>query len=89
MNHEAPSSDSNPFLGDKPGCDIIMKGGITSGVVYPLAVLELARKYRLRNIGGTSAWALASVLTTAGEYGRESGRLSCGSQHQKESLLCS
>ena len=35
----------------KPGleCDIVMKGGITSGVVYPLAVCELAKVYRLRS----------------------------------------
>ena len=31
-----------------------MKGGITSGVVYPPAVCELASKYLFRNIGGTS-----------------------------------
>ena len=28
---------------DKPFCDVVMKGGITSGVVYPPAVCELAR----------------------------------------------
>ena len=28
-----------------------MKGGITSGVLYPLAVCELATTYRLRNVG--------------------------------------
>lgn len=33
-------------------CDIVMKGGITSGVVYPLTVVELAKKFRFRNIGG-------------------------------------
>jgi NAD-dependent SIR2 family protein deacetylase len=33
-------------------CDLIMKGGITSGVVYPQAVLALKDKYRFRNIGG-------------------------------------
>ena len=30
-------------------CDLVMKGGITSGVVYPLAVVELARKYHFKN----------------------------------------
>jgi hypothetical protein len=34
-------------------CDIVMKGGITSGVVYPLAVCELARRYRLVSVGGS------------------------------------
>ncbi|HKI02880.1 MAG TPA: SuhR protein [Thermoanaerobaculia bacterium] len=51
-------------------CDIIMKGGITSGVVYPLAIVELAETYRFRNIGGTSAGAIAAALTAAAELGR-------------------
>jgi hypothetical protein len=33
-------------------CDVIMKGGITSGVIYPLAICELATRYRLHNVGG-------------------------------------
>src|SRR5215213_7044220 len=59
--------------GQKPFCDVVMKGGITSGVVYPLAVVELARKYRLKSIGGTSAGALAAAITAAAEYGRSTG----------------
>lgn len=51
-------------------CDVIMKGGITSGVVYPLAVVELSKSYRFRNIGGTSAGAIAAALTAAAELGR-------------------
>jgi predicted acylesterase/phospholipase RssA len=51
-------------------CDIIMKGGITSGVVFPLAVVELARTYRFRNVGGTSAGAIAAAATAAAELGR-------------------
>ncbi len=54
-----------------PTCDIVMKGGITSGVVYPLALVELARKYRFSNIGGTSAGAIAAAAAAAGEYGRQ------------------
>ena len=50
--------------------DIVMKGGITSGIVYPLAICEIAREYRLRNIGGTSAGAIAAALAAAAEYGR-------------------
>lgn len=53
-------------------CDIVMKGGITSGVIYPHAVCEIARTYRFRNIGGTSAGAIASVAAAAAEYGRQS-----------------
>lgn len=50
-----------------------MKGGITSGVVYPLAITELSRKYLFKNIGGTSAGAVAAVITAAAEYGRRTG----------------
>ena len=52
-------------------CDLVMKGGITSGVVYPPAVLALARRYRFRSIGGTSAGAIAAGLTAAAEYNRK------------------
>jgi predicted acylesterase/phospholipase RssA len=51
-------------------CDIIMKGGITSGVVYSLAIAELAKHYRFANIGGTSAGAIAAAAAAAAEYGR-------------------
>ena len=51
-------------------CDIVLKGGITSGVVYPLALVSLAEKYRFSNIGGTSAGAIAAVAAAAAEYGR-------------------
>lgn len=54
-------------------CDIVMKGGVTSGVVYPGAVVELSKRYRFKNIGGTSAGAIAAVVTAAAEFGRESG----------------
>lgn len=50
-----------------------MKGGITSGVVYPRAIVALSRKYRFQNVGGTSAGAIAAVMTAAAEYGRASG----------------
>lgn len=54
-------------------CDLVMKGGVTSGIVYPPAVLELAPTYRFRSIGGTSAGAIAAAATAAAEYGRDSG----------------
>jgi predicted acylesterase/phospholipase RssA len=54
-------------------CDLIMKGGITSGVVYPAAILSLARHYRFRSIGGASAGAIAATAAAAAEYGREAG----------------
>jgi predicted acylesterase/phospholipase RssA len=51
-------------------CDLVMKGGVTSGVVYPPAICELARHYRFRSIGGTSAGAIAAAVTAAAEYQR-------------------
>src|SRR5512140_37748 len=59
-------------------CDIVMKGGITSGVVYPLAIVELAEEFRFKNIGGTSAGAIAAALTAAAEYRRVSTGLGGG-----------
>ncbi len=76
------------FLHPTDECDLVMKGGITSGIVYPPVVLKLAakdpnppeaphrsegRSYRFRNIGGTSAGAIAAAVTAAAEYGRETG----------------
>ena len=54
-------------------CDVIMKGGITSGIVYPKAILALAREFRFRSIGGTSAGAIAAAITAAAEFGRQAG----------------
>jgi predicted acylesterase/phospholipase RssA len=54
-------------------CDIVMKGGITSGVVYPYAVCELAQTYRFQSVGGTSAGAIAAAATAAAEHGRGKG----------------
>ncbi len=51
-------------------CDIVMKGGITSGVVYPAAVVEIAKKFTFCNVGGTSAGAIAAALTAAAERRR-------------------
>lgn len=45
-----------------------MKGGVTSGVVYPNAIRKVAFEYRLRSIGGTSAGAIGAVLAAAAEY---------------------
>ena len=50
-------------------CDLVMKGGITSGIVYPNAVLALAKEFRLKNIGGTSAGAIAAAVCAAAAYG--------------------
>jgi predicted acylesterase/phospholipase RssA len=66
---EATASTTEPPL----ECDLVMKGGITSGVVYPLAVCELAKVYRLRSVGGSSAGAIAAAAAAAAELGRLQG----------------
>lgn len=58
-----------------PECDMIMKGGITSGVVYPGAIRELSDRYRFRGLGGASAGAIAAAMAGAAEYGRANGGL--------------
>ncbi len=65
------------FSDPQEQCDLVMKGGITSGIVYPPVVLKLASKgeqgknYRFRNVGGTSAGAISAAIAAAAEYGRE------------------
>jgi len=54
----------------KRSCDLVMKGGITSGVVYPMAIQEIAERFNLVGIGGTSAGAIAAVVAAAAEYRR-------------------
>lgn len=51
-------------------CDLVMKGGITSGIVYPPAICRIAEKFFLIGIGGTSAGAIAGCLAAAAEYRR-------------------
>jgi predicted acylesterase/phospholipase RssA len=55
-------------------CDIVMAGGVTSGIIYPGAVAMIARRYSFRCIGGTSVGAIAAAVTAAAEYGRRTAR---------------
>jgi len=64
-----PLPDANPGA----ECDLIMKGGITSGVVYPWLVARLADRYRFRQIGGSSAGAMAAAACAAAEFARRNG----------------
>jgi predicted acylesterase/phospholipase RssA len=52
-------------------CDVVMKGGIASGVVYAGAIRSLAREFRFRSVGGTSAGAIAAALAAAAEFRRQ------------------
>ena len=64
------SPDSPPNASEDRYCDLVMKGGIASGVVYPRAIARLAEHYRFQSIGGTSAGAIAAAVTAAAEYQR-------------------
>ncbi len=55
---------------DLPFCDLVMKGGVASGVAYPTAIAELSCHYRFQSIGGTSVGAIAAAITAAAEYQR-------------------
>ena len=50
-----------------------MRGGITSGIVYPRAIAKLAETYDFRSIGGTSAGAIAAAATAAAAFGAKNG----------------
>ena len=63
----------SPYAAPSLTCDIVMKGGITSGVIYPRAVAELAQTYRLSSVGGASAGAIAAAAAAAAELGRQTG----------------
>lgn len=54
-------------------CDVVMKGGITSGVIYPRLISTLAKIYKLRSFGGTSAGAIAAAAGAAAQLGRLTG----------------
>ena len=71
---DTPLTDPQAYTRPQKFCDIVMKGGITSGVAYPLAVCELARNYSFKNIGGASAGAIAAAAAAAAEYSRRTGR---------------
>ncbi|HAM46081.1 MAG TPA: hypothetical protein DCM67_13810 [Propionibacteriaceae bacterium] len=67
--------DAMPYPDDAAmpelACSLIMKGGITSGVIYPRLVTELAQTYRFADIGGTSAGAIAAAAAAIAEYRRQ------------------
>jgi predicted acylesterase/phospholipase RssA len=69
---EAPAPPDTRVAPDL-ACDVVMKGGITSGVIYPGALVELAGTYRFRGLGGASAGAIGAAVGAAAEYGRATG----------------
>lgn len=71
MDQSEESQEVSFYTAEPKNCDLVMKGGVTSGVAYPPAVLELAKSYQFRSIGGTSAGAIAAGVVAAAEYGRQ------------------
>lgn len=69
--HSVADLRKGPDAKKLPACDLVMKGGISSGVVYPGVVMRLAEKYRFACIGGTSAGAIAAAICGAAEYARQ------------------
>ncbi len=81
------SDDSRPLVGAGLGaegavtrptlkkCDLVMKGGITSGIVYPRAIAALSKEYQFAQIGGASAGALAAAFAAAAEHARAHGNV--------------
>ena len=55
-------------------CDIVLKGGMTSGVLYPALLARLSTRFRFRRLGGSSAGAIAAAFGAAAEHGRQHGR---------------
>jgi len=54
--------------------DLVMRGGIASGIVYPRAIAKLAENCDFRSIGGTSVGAIAAAGTAAAALGAKSGQ---------------
>jgi hypothetical protein len=73
MSDPAAASRPSGAAGALPyDCDLILKGGITSGIVHPPAIAEIARDHRLHAVGRSSAGAIAAAGAAAAELGRES-----------------
>ncbi|MEM8783463.1 MAG: hypothetical protein AAGE65_11490 [Planctomycetota bacterium] len=61
---------------EKRCTDLVMRGGVTSGIVYPPAIRRIAEEFTLIGIGGTSAGAMAAAIAAAAEfYRRKAGSI--------------
>ena len=63
---------ARPECAPRYSCDLVLKGGITSGIVYPPAIVEIANDHSFHSIGGASAGAIAAASAAAAELGRNS-----------------
>src|SRR4051794_32840671 len=76
---DAPVPAPNKLL----DCNLVMKGGVTSGVVYPAAVRILKDRFQFRSVGGASAGAIAAAATAAAELARQKKTPASGSGSRK------
>lgn len=53
--------------------NLVLKGGVTSGLVYAGAFPALAGRFRFRAVAGSSAGAIAAAFAAAAEYARSQG----------------
>jgi hypothetical protein len=53
--------------------NLVLKGGVTSGLVYGGAIPPLASRYRFRAVAVSSAGAIAAAFTAAAEFARGRG----------------
>ncbi len=67
-------------------CDLVMKGGITSGIAYPPAILQLMEQRKFNRIGGTSAGAIAAAGVAAAEFHRQNGGGDAGFTYLDENV---
>lgn len=44
-----------------PLCDLVLQGGVTSGLLYLGVIAELSRHYEFKNLGGTSSGAISAA----------------------------
>lgn len=54
-------------------CNLVLKGGVSSGLVYARAVTRLKDVYRFRGLAGASAGAIAAAFAAAADYARAHG----------------
>ena len=63
-------SIDEPTYAHRTPCDLVMKGGVASGIVYPGAIAELSKRYQFHGVGGSSAGAIGALGAAAAELGR-------------------
>jgi hypothetical protein len=64
--------DGPAIIGERK-CDLVLKGGVTSGLVYPTFLARLAESYRFESVGGTSSGAIAAAGAAVAQLARDHG----------------